>query len=93
MSIMLNHICINEEMMPIYIYIYIYCRTLGQIIPKTKKMVFYVFLLNTQYYKVRIKSKWSNPSKEVVLSPTPRCSSYCKGNLQVALEYGRPTYI
>ena len=29
----------------------------GQVIPKTQKMVFDVALLNTQYYKVRIKGK------------------------------------
>ena len=29
----------------------------GQVIPKTQKMVLDVTLLNTQYYKVRIKGK------------------------------------
>ena len=29
----------------------------GQVIPKTKKMILDPTLLNTQYYKVRIKSK------------------------------------
>ena len=29
--------------------------------------------------------KWSNPGKEIVPSPTPRCSSYWKGSLLVAL--------
>ena len=28
--------------------------------------------------------KWSNPGKGVAPSPTPRCSSYWKGSLQVA---------
>ena len=32
--------------------------------------------------------KWSNPGKRVAPSPTPRCSSYWKGNLQVTLDYG-----
>ena len=29
----------------------------GRVIPKTQKMVLYPALLNTQYYKVRIKGK------------------------------------
>ena len=37
----------------------------GQVILKTQKMVLYVPLLNAQHYKVRIKSKWSNPEREV----------------------------
>ena len=36
--------------------------------------------------------KWSNPGKEVVPSPTPRCSSYWKGSIPVALDYG-PTLL
>ena len=36
--------------------------------------------------------KWSNPGKGVVPSPTPRCSSYWKGSLMVALDYGRHLY-
>ena len=32
--------------------------------------------------------KWSNPWKGVVPSPTPWCSSYRKGNLWVAFDYG-----
>ena len=31
--------------------------------------------------------KWSNPGKEVAPSPTPQCSSYWKGSLQVTLDY------
>ena len=41
----------------------------GQVMPKTQKMVLDAFLLNTQHYKVQIKGKWSNPVKEVALSP------------------------
>ena len=36
--------------------------------------------------------KWSNPGKRVVQSPTPRCSSYWKGSLQVTLDYGCQLY-
>ena len=41
----------------------------SRVIPKTQKMIFDAALLNTQHYKVRIKSK-------VAPYPTPRCSSY-----------------
>ena len=34
------------------------CSIPGRVIPKTQKMVLDTFLLNTQYYKVRIKGKW-----------------------------------
>ena len=38
--------------------------------------------------------KWSNPGIGVAPSPTPRCSSYWKRSLRVALDYGRQlTYI
>ena len=50
----------------------------GWVIPKSQKMVLDASLLNTQYYKVRIKGKLSNPGKGVVPSPTFQCSSYWK---------------
>ena len=37
----------------------------GRVIPKTQKMIFDASLLKTQYYKIRIKGKWSNPGKGV----------------------------
>ena len=58
----------------------------GQVIPKTQKMVLDATLLNTQYYKVRIKVKWSNPGNGVAPSPTPWCSSYWKESLQVTFD-------
>ena len=64
----------------------------GQVTLKTQKMKFDAALLNTQHYKVRIKGKWSNPGKGVVPSPTPWCSSYRKGSLQVAFNYGCQFY-
>ena len=33
--------------------------------------------------------KWSNPGKRVAPFPKPRCSSYWKGSLLVAFDYGR----
>ena len=51
-------------------------------------------LLNTQHYKVRIEStvKWSNPGKGVAPSPTPWCSTYWKGSLQITLDNGHQLY-
>ena len=49
-------------------------------------------LLKTQHYKVLSRVKLGNPEEGVAPSPTPRCSSYWKGSLQVALEYGRQLY-
>ena len=46
--------------------------------------------LNNIRYVSRVK--WSNPGKGVALSPTPRCSSYWKRSLLVALDYGRQLY-
>ena len=37
--------------------------------------------------------KWSNPGKGVAPSPTPRCSRYWKGRLQVTLDYSRQLYL
>ena len=44
---------------------------LGQVIPKTQKMVLDVAFLNTQDFKVRIKGKVMQPSEGVAPSPTP----------------------
>ena len=54
-----------------------------------KKMVLDVSL----HYKVQTKGKWVNSEKRVVPSPKPLYSSYWKGSLPVALDYGRPTYL
>ena len=56
---------------------------------RRKKMVLDTSGINTQQYKV----KWSNPEKGVAPSSTPRCSSYWKGSLLVALDYGRQLYL
>ena len=42
-------------------------------------------LTNIRYLS---RIKWSNPGKGVVPSPTPWCSSYWKGSLLVAFDYG-----
>ena len=45
--------------------------------------------------KIRYVSrvKLSNSGKEIAPSPTPWCSSYWKGNLLVALDYGCQLYL
>ena len=47
-------------------------------------------ILNNISYILRVK--WSNPGKGVAPCPTSRCSSYWKGSLLVALDYGRQLY-
>ena len=37
--------------------------------------------------------KWNNQEKGVAPSPTPRCRSYWKGSLLVALDYGHQLYL
>ena len=46
--------------------------------------------LNIIRYGSRVK--WVNPWKGVAPSPTPWCSSYRKGSLRVALDFGRQLY-
>ena len=59
---------------------------------KASKIILDASLLNSQHYKIRIKGKWSNAKKGVVSTPTPWYSNYWKVSLQVALDYGGPTY-
>ena len=56
-------------------------------------MVLDASLLNTQYYKVRIKGKVEQSREGVAPSPTPWCSSYRKESLRVTLDYGRQLYL
>ena len=65
----------------------------GRVIPKTLKMVLDTSLLNTQRYKVRIKGKVEQSRKRSSAPLTPWCSSYWKGSLLVALDYGRQLYL
>ena len=48
----------------------------GQVIPKTQKMVLDSALINTQHYKVGIKSKVEQSRERSCALPTPQCSSY-----------------
>ena len=63
----------------------------GRVILKTQKMVLNSYLLNTQRYKVQIKSKWSNQGKGVVPFLHLGVETILKWNLRVAHDYGRPT--
>ena len=58
----------------------------GYVIPKTLKMVLDTSLLNIQEYKVRIKDKVEQSRERSSALLTPRCSSYWKGSLLVALD-------
>ena len=64
----------------------------GRVIPKTFKMVLDTSLLNSQQYKVRIKDKVEQSRERRSALPTSRCSSYWKGSLRVAVDYGRQLY-
>ena len=45
--------------------------------------------LTLSFIRYVSRVKWSKPGKRVVPSPTPRCSTYWKGSLQIALNYRR----
>ena len=68
----------------------------GRVIPKTIKMLLDTSLLNTQQYKVHIMGKVEQSRERSSAlpntSPTPQCSSYWKGSLLVALDYGHQLY-
>ena len=62
----------------------------GQVIPKTFKKWYLIppyLTLSIIRYVSRVKR--SNPGKGLAPSPTPRHSSYWKGNFWVALNYNR----
>ena len=58
----------------------------SQISQKTQKMVLDTSLLNTQHYKVWVKSNGSNPAKDVEPSPTPQSSGNWKRKLLSHLQ-------
>ena len=49
--------------------------------------------LTLSIIKYGSRIKWRNPGNRVAPSPTPRCSSYWKGNLRVTLDYGGQLYL
>ena len=54
---------------------------------RLKKMILDASLLNSQHYKIGIKGKVEQST------PTPQCSSYWKGSLQIALDYDCQLYL
>ena len=56
------------------------------------KMVLDASLLSTLRYNIRIKNKLNNPKNRQAPLSTSWYSSYWKGSLWVALDYGQPTY-
>ena len=64
----------------------------GWVIPKIQQKVLDATLLNTKHYELWIKGKVDNPWKGAAPFPTPQCSSYWKGSLQVALDYSHLLY-
>ena len=63
----------------------------SQVASYQRLLKWYLIPLCLTLSNIRLVSrvKWSNPKKGVAPSPTPRCSSYWKGSLLVALNYGR----
>ena len=62
----------------------------GHVIPKTLKIVLDTSLLNTQQYKVRMKSKVEQSWERSSALPY---SSYWKGSLLVTLDYSHQLYL
>ena len=60
-----------------------------RVMPKTQKWYLIPPCLTRSIRRYGIRIKWRNTGKGVAPSPTPWCSSYRKGSLRVALDYGR----
>ena len=65
----------------------------GWVIPKTQKWHLMPPCLTLSNIREGSRVKWSNPGKGVAPSPTPQCSSYQKGSLQVTIDYGHQLYL
>ena len=63
-----------------------------RVFAKDSKMVLDASLLNTQHVWLQIKGKVEQSRERSSALPTPWCSSYRKGSLRVALDYGRQLY-
>ena len=60
---------------------------------RIKKWYLMPLCLTLSIIRYGSRVKWVNPGKEIALSPTPWCSSYQKGILQVTLDYDRQLYL
>ena len=64
----------------------------GRVIPKTLKWYLIPPCLTLSNIRYVSRVKLTSRGKGVAPSPTVRCSSYWKGSLLVALDYGRQLY-
>ena len=64
----------------------------GRVISKAQKWHLIPPCLTLSIIKCVSRVKYSNPGNRVAPSPIPRCSSYWKGSLLVAIDYGRQLY-
>ena len=69
-----------------------WCSISGQVMPKTKKIILDTSCLTLSIIRYISRVKWSNPREVEVPSSTAHCSSYWKGSLWVALNYGHQLY-
>ena len=60
---------------------------------RLKKCYFVPPCLTLSIIRYGSRVKWSNPVNGVAPFPTPRWSSYWKGNLRVAFDWGRQLYL
>ena len=67
----------------------------SQVASYQKLLKWYLIPLCLTLSNIRYVSRveWSNPRKGAVPSPTPRCSSYWKGSLLVALDLCRQLHL
>ena len=65
----------------------------GRVIPKTQKWYLMSPCLTLSIIRYVSRVKWNNPGKGVAPTPTPWCSSYSKGSLRVAFDYGCQLYL
>ena len=67
--------------------------TPDRVIPKTLKWYLILPCLTLSNIRYISRVKRSNTGNGVAPSPLPQCSSYWKGILRVALDYGRQLYL
>ena len=65
----------------------------GRVIPKTQKWYLSPPCLTLSIIRYGSRVSRAILGEGVVLSPTPRCSSYRKGSLRVTLDNSRLTYL
>ena len=85
-----------------YIYMYVYISPMAretcvqsQVESYQRLLKWYLMppCLTLSFIRYGSRVKWRNPGKGVAPYPTPWCSSYRKGDLQVTLIYGCQHYL